>query len=105
MAFLLAPPLFQHYVDGAISDNLPRCHQRNTVTFSAYAGESDVCPRGSTLSFHQVRFSNVSIQVSSENMYRVTSTFFPPEPEVSRGGIQTQCVAGARLCVSLVRNI
>ncbi|XP_040894566.1 patatin-like phospholipase domain-containing protein 2 [Toxotes jaculatrix] len=77
------PPTYRgvHYVDGAVSDNLPRCHLRNTVTFSAYAGESDICPRGSTLNFHEVRFNNVSIQVNSENMYRVTSTFFPPEPE------------------------
>eukprot|EP00064_Thunnus_orientalis_P005458 superscaffoldBa00000535_g5472 len=73
--------LVQHYVDGAVSDNLPRCHLKNTITFSAYAGESDVCPRGSTLNFHEVRFNNVSIQVDTENMYRVASTFFPPEPE------------------------
>ncbi|KAM9854827.1 patatin-like phospholipase domain-containing protein 2 [Aulostomus maculatus] len=78
------PPTYRgvHYVDGAVSDNLPRCHLRNTVTFSAYAGESDVCPRASTLSLHEVRFNNVSIQVNTENAYRVTSTFFPPEPEV-----------------------
>uniref|UniRef100_A0A3Q3NCP7 triacylglycerol lipase n=1 Tax=Mastacembelus armatus TaxID=205130 RepID=A0A3Q3NCP7_9TELE len=77
------PPTYRgvHHVDGAISDNLPRCHLRNTITFSAYAGESDICPRASTISFHVVCFSNVSIQVSTENMYRVTSTFFPPEPE------------------------
>lgn len=31
-----------------------------------------------------MRFNNVSIQVNAENMYRVTSTFFPPEPQVSR---------------------
>ncbi|XP_051238190.1 patatin-like phospholipase domain-containing protein 2 isoform X2 [Dicentrarchus labrax] len=77
------PPTYRgvRYVDGAVSDNLPRCHLRNTITFSAYAGESDLCPRGSTLNFHEVRFNNVSIQVNSENMYRVTSTFFPPGPE------------------------
>lgn len=79
----IVPPTYRgvHYVDGAVSDNLPRCHLRNTITFSAYAGESDLCPRGSTLNFHEVRFNNVSIQVTSENMYRVTRTFFPPEPE------------------------
>ncbi|XP_037622416.1 patatin-like phospholipase domain-containing protein 2 [Sebastes umbrosus] len=77
------PPTYRgvHYVDGAVSDNLPQCHLKNTITFSAYAGESDLCPRGSTLNFHEVRFNNVSIQVNSENMYRVTSTFFPPQPE------------------------
>nr|XP_061812835.1 patatin-like phospholipase domain-containing protein 2 [Nerophis lumbriciformis] len=77
------PPTYRgvHYVDGAASDNLPRCHHRSTITVSAYAGESDLCPRANTPSLHQVRFNNVSIQVNSENMYRVTSTFFPPQPE------------------------
>ncbi|XP_028304447.1 patatin-like phospholipase domain-containing protein 2 isoform X2 [Gouania willdenowi] len=77
------PPTYRgvRYIDGAASNNLPRCHQRNTITFSPYAGESDVCPRLSTLSFHRVVFNNVSIQVNPENVYRVTSTFFPPEPE------------------------
>ncbi|XP_059191323.1 patatin-like phospholipase domain-containing protein 2 [Centropristis striata] len=77
------PPTYRgvHYVDGAASDNLPQSQQRNTTTVSAYAGESDLCPRGSVLNFHQVRFNNVSIQVNSENMYRVTSTFFPPPPQ------------------------
>ncbi|CAL8263163.1 unnamed protein product [Merluccius merluccius] len=81
----LIPPTYRgvRYVDGAISDNLPRCHLKNTVTFSAFAGESDVCPRrGSALSFHEVRFNNVSIHVNAQNMSRVTSTFFPPEPEI-----------------------
>uniref|UniRef100_A0A665X209 triacylglycerol lipase n=1 Tax=Echeneis naucrates TaxID=173247 RepID=A0A665X209_ECHNA len=58
------PPTYRgvRYVDGAISDNLPRCRLKNTITFSAYAGESDVCPRSSTLKFHEVHFNNVSIQ-------------------------------------------
>ncbi|XP_069018842.1 patatin-like phospholipase domain-containing protein 2 [Embiotoca jacksoni] len=79
----IIPPTYRgvHYVDGAVSDNLPRCNLKNTVTISAYAGESDICPRASILNFHEVRFNNVSIQVNSENMYRVTSTFFPPQPE------------------------
>ncbi|KAF6721516.1 Patatin-like phospholipase domain-containing protein 2 [Oryzias melastigma] len=77
------PPTYKgvHYVDGAVSDNLPRCDQGNTITISPYAGESDLCPRATTLTFHEVRFNNVSIQVNSENLYRVTSTFFPPDPE------------------------
>ncbi|KAM4573897.1 patatin-like phospholipase domain-containing protein 2 [Odontesthes bonariensis] len=77
------PPTYRgvRYVDGAVSDNLPRCHLGNTITVSPYAGESDICPRASTLTFHEVRFNNVSIQVNSENLYRVTSTFFPPDPE------------------------
>lgn len=85
----------QRYVDGAASDNLPRCGSNNTVTISAYAGESDLCPpRGSRISFHQVRFNNVSIQVNAENVYRVTSTFFPPEPQVSRASRAPPAVRG-----------
>lgn len=30
-----------------------------------------------------MRFNNVSIQVNAENVYRVASTFFPPEQQVS----------------------
>nr|XP_057931713.1 patatin-like phospholipase domain-containing protein 2 isoform X2 [Doryrhamphus excisus] len=92
------PPTFRgvHYVDGAASDNLPRCHYRNTITVSAYAGESDICPRGSTLNFHEVRFNNVSIQVTSENVYRVTSTFFPPEPEVMAEICHNGCMDALR---------
>ncbi|XP_041651744.1 patatin-like phospholipase domain-containing protein 2 isoform X2 [Cheilinus undulatus] len=77
------PPTYRgvRYMDGAVSDNQPRCHVKNTIIFSPYAGESDLCPRASTLNFHEVRFKNMSIQVNSENMYRVTSTFFPPQTE------------------------
>ncbi|XP_056138403.1 patatin-like phospholipase domain-containing protein 2 [Lampris incognitus] len=77
------PPTYRgvHYIDGAISNNLPHCHLKNTITFSAFTGESDICPRASTLNFHEVRFNNVSIQVDTDNIFRVTSSFFPPEPE------------------------
>ncbi|XP_007578732.1 patatin-like phospholipase domain-containing protein 2 [Poecilia formosa] len=79
----VVPPTYRgvYYVDGAVSDNLPRCQLGRTITISPYAGESDLCPRANTLTFHEVRFNNVSIQVNSENLYRVTSTFFPPEAE------------------------
>ncbi len=84
----------QHYVDGAASDNLPRCHLVNTTTISPYAGESDLCPRSSSLTFNEVRFNNVSIQVNSENLYRVTSTFFPPEPQVRQENDVTEVMFG-----------
>ncbi|XP_030578806.1 patatin-like phospholipase domain-containing protein 2 [Archocentrus centrarchus] len=79
----IIPPTYRrvHYVDGAVTDNLPGYHLKQTITFSPYAGESDICPQASTLNFHKVHFNNISIQLNSENLYRVTSTFFPPEPE------------------------
>uniref|UniRef100_A0A3B4B1S4 PNPLA domain-containing protein n=1 Tax=Periophthalmus magnuspinnatus TaxID=409849 RepID=A0A3B4B1S4_9GOBI len=41
------PPKYRgvRYVDGAVSDNLPRCDQKKTITISPYAGESDICPQ------------------------------------------------------------
>uniref|UniRef100_A0A3B4B227 triacylglycerol lipase n=1 Tax=Periophthalmus magnuspinnatus TaxID=409849 RepID=A0A3B4B227_9GOBI len=76
------PPKYRgvRYVDGAVSDNLPRCDQKKTITISPYAGESDICPQLQYTS--QVLFNNMSIEVNPENLYRVTSTFFPPEPQV-----------------------
>ncbi|XP_062318071.1 patatin-like phospholipase domain-containing protein 2 [Osmerus eperlanus] len=78
------PPTYRgvSYVDGAISNNLPHCKMPNTITVSPFSGKSGICPRDSTMNFHEVRFNNVSIQVNTENMYRVTSAFFPPEPEI-----------------------
>ncbi|XP_029992510.1 patatin-like phospholipase domain-containing protein 2 [Sphaeramia orbicularis] len=79
----LIPPTYRgvRYVDGAASDNLPHCHLKKTITFSAYAGESDICPPMSALNLHEVRFNNVSIQVNWENVRRVANTFFPPDAE------------------------
>uniref|UniRef100_A0A672Z0D0 PNPLA domain-containing protein n=1 Tax=Sphaeramia orbicularis TaxID=375764 RepID=A0A672Z0D0_9TELE len=78
---LMSPFHHQRYVDGAASDNLPHCHLKKTITFSAYAGESDICPPMSALNLHEVRFNNVSIQVNWENVRRVANTFFPPDAE------------------------
>uniref|UniRef100_A0A3B3YZ16 PNPLA domain-containing protein n=1 Tax=Poecilia mexicana TaxID=48701 RepID=A0A3B3YZ16_9TELE len=56
----------QYYVDGAVSDNLPRCQLGRTITISPYAGESDLCPRANTLTFHENRSS--PIQICSSNL-------------------------------------
>uniref|UniRef100_M4ADA4 PNPLA domain-containing protein n=1 Tax=Xiphophorus maculatus TaxID=8083 RepID=M4ADA4_XIPMA len=52
----VVPPTYRgvYYVDGAVSDNLPRCQLGRTITISPCAGESDLCPRASTLTFHEV---------------------------------------------------
>lgn len=81
----IIPPTFrgERFVDGAVSDNLPRCRHYRTITVSPYAGESDICPNGQRWLYRsQVRFNNLSLEVNPENLYRVTSTFFPPEPQV-----------------------
>uniref|UniRef100_A0A3Q3JW92 triacylglycerol lipase n=2 Tax=Monopterus albus TaxID=43700 RepID=A0A3Q3JW92_MONAL len=80
----LIPPSFRgvRYVDGGISDNLPQSELKNTITISPFSGESDICPRDSSTSFHELRFTNTSIQMNLGNMYRLTRALFPPEPKV-----------------------
>uniref|UniRef100_A0A3Q2VA77 triacylglycerol lipase n=1 Tax=Haplochromis burtoni TaxID=8153 RepID=A0A3Q2VA77_HAPBU len=80
----LIPPCFRgvRYVDGGISDNLPQSELKNTITISPFSGESDICPRDKSTSFHELRFTNTSIQMNMGNMYRLSRALFPPEPKV-----------------------
>ncbi|KAF3704841.1 Patatin-like phospholipase domain-containing protein 2 [Channa argus] len=80
----LIPPSFRgvRYVDGGISDNLPQSELKNTITISPFCGESDICPRDNSSSFHELRFTNTSIQMNLGNMYRLSRALFPPEPKI-----------------------
>ncbi|XP_030626173.1 patatin-like phospholipase domain containing 3 [Chanos chanos] len=80
----LIPPAFRgvRYVDGGISDNLPQSELKNTITISPFSGESDICPKDNSTSFHELRFTNTSIQVNLGNMYRLSKALFPPEPKI-----------------------
>ncbi|XP_021419303.1 patatin-like phospholipase domain-containing protein 2 [Oncorhynchus mykiss] len=80
----LIPPSFQgvRYVDGGISDNLPQSELKNTISISPFSGESDICPRDTSFNFHELRFTNTSIQMNLDNMYRLSKALFPPEPKV-----------------------
>uniref|UniRef100_A0A3Q2P989 triacylglycerol lipase n=1 Tax=Fundulus heteroclitus TaxID=8078 RepID=A0A3Q2P989_FUNHE len=80
----LIPPSFRgvRYVDGGISDNLPQSELKNTITISPFSGESDICPRDNSTSFHELRFTNTSIQMNMGNLYRLSRALFPPEPKV-----------------------
>ncbi|KAK7880670.1 hypothetical protein WMY93_032668 [Mugilogobius chulae] len=62
--------LIQRYVDGAVSDNLPRCEKHRTITRQSVRRRE---PRS---------IQHMSFEVNPENLFRVTSTFFPPEPQV-----------------------
>ncbi|KAM4569278.1 patatin-like phospholipase domain containing 3 isoform 2-T2 [Odontesthes bonariensis] len=79
----LIPPSFRgvRYVDGGISDNLPQSELKNTITISPFSGESDICPRDNSTSFHELRFTNTSIQMNMGNMYRLSRALFPPDPK------------------------
>ncbi|KAL4624976.1 patatin-like phospholipase domain-containing protein 2-like [Arapaima gigas] len=80
----LIPPALRgvRYVDGGMSDNLPRYKMRNTITVSPFSGESDICPKDCSTSFHELRVTNTSIKMNTANMYRLSRAVFPPEPKV-----------------------
>ncbi|KAA8579906.1 hypothetical protein FQN60_005441 [Etheostoma spectabile] len=80
----LIPPSFRgvRYVDGGMSNNLPQSELKNTITISPFSGESDICPRDNSTSFHELRFTNTSIQMNLGNMYRLSRALFPPETKV-----------------------
>uniref|UniRef100_A0A8C3L0Z6 triacylglycerol lipase n=1 Tax=Chrysolophus pictus TaxID=9089 RepID=A0A8C3L0Z6_CHRPC len=82
----LIPPTLRgvRYVDGGISDNLPRYELKNTITVSPFSGESDICPRDSSTNMHELRVTNTSIQFNLRNLYRLSKALFPPEPQVLR---------------------
>uniref|UniRef100_A0A8C3AR88 PNPLA domain-containing protein n=1 Tax=Cyclopterus lumpus TaxID=8103 RepID=A0A8C3AR88_CYCLU len=83
------PPSYHgvHYMDGALSNNLPLFEQRNTITVAPFSGESDICPREGTFNFFEVHYGNVSIQVNTGNVHRICTSFLPPGPEVGGGGV------------------
>ena len=75
----------QHYMDGALSNNMPLHDQRNTVTVSPFSGEADICPREGALADLAVHHGNLGIRVSQRNVMRIYASFFPPEPLVGGG--------------------
>lgn len=68
-------------MDGGLSKNLLILDE-NTITISPFSGESDICPLDSTYNAYKINFSNTSISLSLENLYRLTRILFPPEPEI-----------------------
>ncbi|XP_023256154.1 patatin-like phospholipase domain-containing protein 2 isoform X1 [Seriola lalandi dorsalis] len=74
------PPSYRgvHYMDGALSNNMPLFEQRNTITMAPFSGESDICPTEGTFNFFEVHYGNVSIQVNTGNVHRVCTSFLPP---------------------------
>ncbi|KAL1460006.1 hypothetical protein WDU94_011947, partial [Cyamophila willieti] len=77
------PPKFHgvRYMDGGVSDNLPILDE-NTITVSPFCGESDICPRDLSPQLFHMNIANTSVELSSQNFYRVMRILFPPDPEI-----------------------
>ncbi|KAJ3597116.1 hypothetical protein NHX12_003516 [Muraenolepis orangiensis] len=79
----LIPPSYRgvRYMDGALSNNIPLFDQTNTITVSPFSGEADICPREGALAVLAVHYGNLGLLVSLNNVNRIYTSFFPPEPE------------------------
>lgn len=80
----IIPPTFRgtRYVDGGISDNLPKV-SGDTITVSPFSGDSNICPPSEEISrYLQITLSNTHIQLTATNLYRLSRALFPPDPKV-----------------------
>ncbi|XP_054633644.1 patatin-like phospholipase domain-containing protein 2 [Dunckerocampus dactyliophorus] len=77
------PPSYRGelFMDGALSNNMPLFEQRNTITMAPFSSESDICPKDTAFTFVSVHCSNLSIQVTTDNVYRICTSFLPPALE------------------------
>jgi len=78
------PPRYRgvRVIDGGYSDNLPVL-DTNTITVSPFCGNSDICPQDDyILTVLQVQIAGTSIEMSKDNMIRLSRVLLPPDPEV-----------------------
>jgi len=78
------PPRYRgiRVIDGGYSDNLPILDS-NTVTVSPFCGNSDICPQDDyILTVLQIQVAGTSIEMSKDNLIRLSRVLLPPDPEV-----------------------
>lgn len=72
--------LSQYYIDGGISDNLPQHFKEGeTITVSPFCGEHDICPKDVSSNDTHIELCNTSMQITSNNLERLTYALFPPD--------------------------
>ena len=78
------PPRYRgvRVIDGGYSDNSPILDQ-HTVTVSPFCGNSDICPQDDyILTVLQIQVAGTSIEMSKDNLIRMSRVLLPPDPEV-----------------------
>lgn len=76
------PP--QRYVDGGFTGLQPVSSlEEAVITVSPFTGELDICPRDCPAIFLCFQIFNGSIQISIENLCRISYALFPPSAMVS----------------------
>ncbi len=68
-------------MDGGFTDNCPNIDDY-TVAVSPYCGEADICPKDGNSTHMLFNVSNTSFEMTTRNLFRLSSTFFPPKPEI-----------------------
>ncbi|KAL3106897.1 hypothetical protein niasHT_010812 [Heterodera trifolii] len=73
----------EQYIDGGFSDNQPGKFDHGTITVSPFSGESDICPSDDeSASMFGFDFYGTPIQFTTQNLFRMVVTLFPPSPEI-----------------------
>ncbi|CAG5120229.1 unnamed protein product [Candidula unifasciata] len=75
----------QKYIDGGLSDNLPKFDTGRTITVSPFDGKSDIGPRvGQEIEkkAHFINVHNQDIQVNLNNIKKGVHAFFPPKRQM-----------------------
>uniref|UniRef100_A0A669QUT6 Patatin like phospholipase domain containing 1 n=1 Tax=Phasianus colchicus TaxID=9054 RepID=A0A669QUT6_PHACC len=77
------------YVDGGFTGLQPVSSlEEAVITVSPFTGELDICPRDCPAIFYCFQIFNGSIQISVENLCRISYALFPPSTMVSQLGYQ-----------------
>uniref|UniRef100_A0A8C9EMY6 PNPLA domain-containing protein n=1 Tax=Pavo cristatus TaxID=9049 RepID=A0A8C9EMY6_PAVCR len=85
------PPSYRgvRYVDGGFTGLQPVSSlEEAVITVSPFTGELDICPRDCPAIFYCFQIFNGSIQISVENLCRISYALFPPSAMVSQPGYQ-----------------
>uniref|UniRef100_A0A8C3CWY6 PNPLA domain-containing protein n=1 Tax=Cairina moschata TaxID=8855 RepID=A0A8C3CWY6_CAIMO len=83
------PPSYRgvRYVDGGFTGLQPVSSlEEAVITVSPFTGELDICPRDCPAIFYCFQIFNGSIQISVENLCRISYALFPPSTMVSPPG-------------------
>eukprot|EP00092_Neocalanus_flemingeri_P107954 GFUD01138578.1.p1 GENE.GFUD01138578.1~~GFUD01138578.1.p1 ORF type:complete len:623 (-),score=105.53 GFUD01138578.1:90-1769(-) len=81
------PPKYRgiRVMDGGYTDNLPILDEQ-TITVSPFCGSADICPQDEYLNHAlTIGVANFTMELSKENLFRMSSVLFPPKPEVLAG--------------------
>uniref|UniRef100_A0A8C3MF40 Uncharacterized protein n=1 Tax=Geospiza parvula TaxID=87175 RepID=A0A8C3MF40_GEOPR len=79
--------LIQRYVDGGFTGLQPVSSlEEPVITVSPFTGELDICPRDCPAIFFCFQIFNGSIQISIENLCRISYALFPPSTMVRPPG-------------------